>query len=258
MEELIRIGRVAGPGNVDGGSRALGSVAAVTAGSRRNRAVIIARRAHPGDAWILMAVDTITSAVFRVIKATGRYCHRAPRKVTADAGCRCRDVGETSATPVRLRGALYSVTALAIAEAGNSVIKCGRAHQSCRPVAGMTITTNGRSRAVREGSTGPVSLRDALGQMAADTITRATIGVIKRRCSGRARGADTQVTVDATGGRRAMAEAGATPIRLCCTRDKVTALAIARSGNGVIEWRCANRPCWPGARVATGAVFRSG
>ena len=76
----------------------------------------------------------------------------------------------------------------------------------------------------------------------------------KRRRSRRPDRADAQVTIDTCRRCRDVREASTGPVVLRCALHGVTALAITRSSNGVIERGRADQSCRTDARVATGTV----
>jgi len=250
MQELVRIRGVTRPGDVDGGRRALAFVAAVAAGSDGRRAVIVpGNGAGPADSGILVAGAAVTRSALGVIEAGAGDGHGTLREVTLDAGRGRRGVGEIAAPPVRLGGALHGMTALAVAHSGYCMIEGGRANGPHRPVADVTAATGGGRGNVREGPTGPVRLGAALGQVAADTVAGAALGMIEGWRASKPDGPNVQVAVDAGGGCGAVAEAAAGPVRLRGAVVLVTALAVTGTAECVIERRRAD-----GARRASASM----
>lgn len=109
-----------------------------------------------------------------------------------------------------------------------------------------------------ETPTGPIGLCSALWPVTADAITCAAIGMIEGGCAHQPDRTNSQMTTTASGGRGTVTEAGTAPVPLRRALHSVTALAIARSGNRMVEGQCSDRTVRTSAGMTTGTVCRRG
>lgn len=131
-----------------------------------------------------VTTDAITCAAIGMIE--GRRSHQSDRanaEVTIAATGWRRTMTEAAAAPVGLRGALHSVTALAVTGAGNRMIEGLCADRTVWTTAGMTAGAAGRRRFMREETVAPP---DARAVVAACAITCAA-GVVRKTVHHRGR-----------------------------------------------------------------------